>query len=479
MSVYFSCPHCQKKVKAPARAQAADTLCPYCGQTVRAPAVGLYPGVVIDSMRIERRLGQGSMGEVFLATHLTLNRRVALKVLNRAYTETPEAIERFRKEVRLQAKLAHPNLVTAYTAGSTQDIHYLAMAYVAGETMYHRVKRKGPLEEEEALSVALCVARALRHAWERHHILHRDIKPANIMVDDDGEIKLTDMGLSKSLLEDGEATQTGLLIGTPHYMSPEQVRGEALTDARADIYGLGATLYHMLCGEPPFPLDNVRDILRAHLNKPPPSPRARRPDITEATDRLVRWMLSKSPLQRPADWGVVEAEIEGILQRHFPTVDTQVRATTGETTAPMPVATPGTSPARTGRGGYLLAALVVVALSAYGLWIQGQSRAGATPTPPAQKAEPTVAPTPIEPPREEVAPPPEELPPRVRMARSHLPGPMRDIMLELDRAAAPLIKGRRWAEAAAIYRDYDGPMARETERPRMKTAARLERGGEP
>lgn len=466
MSVRFSCPHCRHDVEVPPRLTARDQACPACGRTIRAPASGLYPGVVIDSMRIDRRLGRGSMGEVYLATHLNLDRKVALKVLSPNFTGNREAVERFMKEVRNLAKLTHPNLVTAYTAGTCEDIRYLAMSYVAGETMHDRIRRKGPLPEEEALSVVLCVARALHYAWDRHHILHRDVKPANIMVDDDGEIKLTDLGLSKSLLEEGEATQSGLLIGTPHYMSPEQVRSEPVTDVRTDIYGLGATLHHMLCGTPPFPLENVRDILRGHLSTPPPSVREKRPGITAATAKLVSWMMAKEVEKRPASWSVVETELESILQQHFPMTDTQT-AVGSATQAAETVVAEAPSPRSLG--------LVLVAVASVVLAAGAMFYVLRPPHPAVVNASPAV-PVVAESLVVQADPEPAgavELPPRVRALRAHLSPRIREVMLKLDRDVIPLVQQRRWTEAAAVYRNYRGPLARETERLRAATADRL------
>ena len=470
VSTHFFCPHCQQKMSIPPRLTAVDVPCPTCRRTIRAPASGIYPGLVIDSMRIERRLGRGSMGEVYLATHQTLNRRVAFKVLSPAFTGNRDAVERFMREVRHLAKLTHPNLVTAYTAGSSGDIHYLAMAYVAGETMHSRIQRKGPLGEEDALSVALCVARALRHAWERHHILHRDVKPANIMVDDDGEIKLTDLGLSKSLLEEGEATQSGLLIGTPHYMSPEQAQGIPVTDVRTDIYGLGATLYHLLCGGPPFPAETVREILSGHRSAPPPSVLAKQPALSAATDRLVRWMMAKDAAKRPADWTVVERELETILQKNFPLSGPATGPTRLKMDPPPAPAAPAASPLPPAKSNWLGGFLLLGGLAAGGAMMllghlnstqpEPLKPAPANPSPTITNAPPA-APTNTVPPA------------RPKDGRAHLPPPVRDVMIKLDRAAAPHIKARRWREAAAVYTSYSGPYAKESERPRRNTAERL------
>lgn len=396
------------------------------------------------------------MGEVYLATHTTLNRRVAFKVLNPAFTGNREAVDRFMREVRLLAKLAHPNLVTAYTAGSFGDIHYLAMSYVAGETMHSRIQRKGPLGEEEALSVALCVARALHHAWDRHNILHRDVKPSNIMVDDDGEIKLTDLGLSKSLLEEGDSTQSGLLIGTPHYMSPEQAQGHPATDVRTDIYGLGATLYHMLCGAPPFPSDNVREILRGHVKAPPPSIRAHRPEISADTDKLALWMMSKNVANRPADWKMVETELESILQKHFPLHGQQQDRVTTNHEIPAPK-----EKSFRGIAGLLLLAGLCVGAAMFCM-NKNAKPVPATSQPQVSATSTNVANT--QNPAKLVFP---------NFNRLFLPEPLRETMFKLDRRAETLARQNKWGEAAKVYADYRGPLAHETERPRRIAAERI------
>ncbi|MEO8699172.1 MAG: protein kinase [Kofleriaceae bacterium] len=235
------------------------------GDLPRLP-VGLPAGKQLGHFRIERPLGAGGMGEVYLATDLALDRPVAIKVLPELIAHDPKRRDRMIREARAQARVAHPNVGHMYFIGEADDRLYFAMEYVAGQTLADRVA-DGPLPVDDALAVIRGAVLGLREA-QRSGFTHRDVKPSNLMIDGHGIVKVLDFGLAAGS-EGGEAddplrpvAQTSL-AGTPLYMAPEQARGEAV-DFRSDIYALGATLYHLIAGKPPFYADSVDQLVSMH-----------------------------------------------------------------------------------------------------------------------------------------------------------------------------------------------------------------------
>ncbi|MBN2449656.1 MAG: protein kinase, partial [Lentisphaeria bacterium] len=223
----FACPSCGSRIEADASVSGRQSNCPQCGGMVAVPEARVDCGATLAGFRLESRLGKGGMGEVFLARQLSVERRVAVKVLPPGFATNGEAVHRFLHEGKLAAKLDHHHIVTVFEAGEDNGNFYLAMAYVEGESLDRRLKREGPLPEVEALRVVRAMADALAYAWDEFQLLHRDIKPANIMVDRRGRPFLMDLGLAKSLGEDSGMTLSGTVLGTPHYMSPEQALGSS------------------------------------------------------------------------------------------------------------------------------------------------------------------------------------------------------------------------------------------------------------
>ncbi|MCY3020686.1 MAG: serine/threonine-protein kinase, partial [Planctomycetota bacterium] len=216
----------------------------------------------LGNYKLLRKLGEGGMGAVYLAEDTLVQRKVALKVLGKRYAGDAAFLKRFRREAQATGKLNHVNIVSAYTVGEDFGHHYYAMEYCEGETLSATLMRQHFLPWDRALEIVAQVARGLQHAHE-HGFIHRDIKPANIIIAADGVAKILDLGLSKSIV-DGEqsfATQTGVALGTPHYLAPEQARGDKHLDGRADIYSLGATLYHLVTGQTPFEGDTGAAIM--------------------------------------------------------------------------------------------------------------------------------------------------------------------------------------------------------------------------
>ena len=251
----------------------------------------------IGGFEIISRLGRGGMGAVYKARQVSMDRLVALKVLPPALAKDQNFLERFFREARAVAKLNHPNIVQGIDVGSADKYYYFAMEYVEGETVQSLISRDGAMPERKALEIVLQVAHALHHA-HRHNMVHRDVKPDNIMVTPAGVAKLCDLGLAKSLAGDSAMTQTGLAVGTPHYISPEQARGDQDVDIRADIYSLGATLYHMVIGRTPFSGSTAAVVMTKHLNEAVPDPRTIRPDLSLGLVRLLARMMAKERSDR-------------------------------------------------------------------------------------------------------------------------------------------------------------------------------------
>jgi len=287
----------------------------------------LAPGDQLGDFQIEEYLGAGGMGEVFLARQMSLRRLVAIKVLPVYMTADSQTVCRFFHEVRLTARLEHPNLVTALHAGEDRDLHYLVLTYVAGETVHALIKRRRLLPEDQALQICREVAQALRYAWDRHQLIHRDIKPGNIMVTRAGEVKLLDFGLATAagLAYPGDQR---LVFGTPYFMSPEQTYAGQELDFRSDLYALGVTLYNMLVGDRPYRSTSSNDVMLMHRNAPVPDVRAANPSVSAATAALVSRLMAKSPADRPSSWQeaiAIMANLEAVAKARAQVVPTVVK----------------------------------------------------------------------------------------------------------------------------------------------------------
>jgi len=256
-----------------------------------------FKSAIADRYVIEREIGRGGMATVYLARDLKNDRRVAIKLLRQELIGVVGP-ERFQREVAIVAKLNHTNIVPLHEAGEAGGFLYYVMPYVEGESLRQRLEREGPLPIEEALSITHEIADALAYAHERG-IVHRDIKPANILLAA-GHAVVSDFGIARAIAGTGEKrlTETGLAIGTPGYMSPEQALGESRIDARSDLYSLACLLYEMLAGEPPYSGPSAQAIIAKQLSVPPPSLRTLRDEVPPALDRSVRRALAKVPADR-------------------------------------------------------------------------------------------------------------------------------------------------------------------------------------
>jgi len=267
------------------------------------PASGLLPaGHRLGGYELRTLLGSGAMADVYLGLQTSLGRKVAVKVLRetgRGHRDT--SVERFMQEARAAASLVHGNIVQIYEVGCVDDVHFIAEEYVAGPTLKQWLHERGTLSPQQAVSVLEQVAAALDRAWKQK-IVHRDIKPENLLVTPAGEVKVADFGLARITLsgEGLDLTHEGTTLGTPLYMSPEQVEGHEL-DSRSDLYSLGATLYHLIAGRPPFDTGSPLSVALAHVRETPRPLQQLRPEFPEVLTGLIDRLLAKDPAARYAD----------------------------------------------------------------------------------------------------------------------------------------------------------------------------------
>lgn len=254
--------------------------------------------VQLGDFKLLKKLGQGGMGEVYLASQVSLDRQVALKILSKEMAKKPGFVERFVREARAMARIDHPNAVKVYAADSDKGLHYVGIEYIDGQSMQDWIDQLGTLNVGDALNVTLACADALQHAHELN-LIHRDIKPDNILVTKKGVVKVADFGLAKALDdEDMSMTQSGTGLGTPLYMPPEQARDAKNVDHRTDIYALGCTLYYFLTGKLPFTGDSVLKLIVAKEKGQYPAARSLNSKVPEKLSLMIDKMIQKDPKHR-------------------------------------------------------------------------------------------------------------------------------------------------------------------------------------
>lgn len=323
--------------------------------------------------KITEKLGEGGMAVVYKGYQQSLNRYVAIKVLRQELAQDEEFVARFRREALAVADLSHPNILHVYDAGFVQGMYYIVMAYVDGGSLRDLVCQ-GPLETDYALSIAAQVADALHHAHQRG-VVHRDVKPNNILLSRDGRPLLSDFGIAKALHESSGLTRTGMSIGTPEYMAPEQIQGQKV-DGRTDIYALGIVLYEMLVGWSPFSSTTPVAALYKQVNEPPPPLRQANINIPPWLEAVVNRALAKSPQER---YQQASDFAEALRQRRMPE----------RTPVPIRTATPTKVPRIEPEGKkprkavpVLIAAIVILILALVAVAVVLLSGQGPTPTGP-------------------------------------------------------------------------------------------------
>src|SRR5437588_11833824 len=250
------------------------------------------------------------MSSVYRAHDRLLERHVALKILHAQYTGDDEFVERFKREARSVAQLSHPNIVTVIDRGEDSGRQFIVFEYIDGENLKELVVRQGRLWVRDALQLAIQVARGLAFAHE-HGVVHRDVKPQNVLLNGDGQAKVTDFGIARTLTVDG-VTQTGTVLGTSNYIAPEQASGQPV-DAQTDVYSLGVVLYELLAGDVPFPGENFVSVAMKHVNEPPPNLLDVRRDVPLRVAAAVDRALEKDPSQRFPSMDAFAAELEACL----------------------------------------------------------------------------------------------------------------------------------------------------------------------
>ncbi|MFO7572008.1 MAG: Stk1 family PASTA domain-containing Ser/Thr kinase [Gaiellaceae bacterium] len=273
--------------------------------------------------RMVRKLGGGGMADVYLAEDQELGRRVAVKILHERYANDEQFVERFRREATHAAGLSHPNIVSIFDRGETNGSYFIVMEYVEGKTLKELVRSRGPCPPQVAIAYTRQILSALRYA-HRHGVIHRDIKPHNVIVDPEGQVKVTDFGIARAGAS--QMTEEGAIIGTAQYLSPEQARG-APVDQTSDLYSCGIVLFELLTGDPPFTGETPVEIAMKHLSETPRAPSELRPDVPRDLDLVTLRALAKEPADRYQSAAAMDADLETVAAGGHVPGDTAEAAT--------------------------------------------------------------------------------------------------------------------------------------------------------
>ena len=446
------CPVCSAEYRDDVR------FCPRDGQTLRSsgPTHDLVGQVLADRYHIMKKLGEGGMGQVYLAEHVKMGRRSAIKVMNPSMVHDPEAVARFNREAANASRISDSHVCAIYDFGETADgLIYLAMEFVEGEPLTELLTREGALSVARAADICIQVAAALQAAHDLG-IVHRDLKPDNIMLtrsrDGADAVKVVDFGLAKVVGGEGggqKVTRTGLVVGTPEFLSPEQLSGDKL-DGRSDVYSLGLVLFNMLTGTLPFPADSVQEAMIKRLTDEPAELIEVRPDLhfPPGLQQTLDTALARSPVDRyqsAAKFAHDLASIVGLSRADAGAALPSTLADADDKTEPI-----GPVRARK-RSRVPIVAGVIVALGAAGAVVTiGRTVKQTSSVPPADTARQIVAPRPADTAvaRAPVAPPPRREPvkrppatparPRIDVARAR--DLLDDLLIKLNPLNAAMVR---------------------------------------
>lgn len=347
------CPHCTTKYRVEAASDGARFKCKRCLKDIvvnthtetKEEKYELRPGDELGKYIIIEKIGQGGMGTVYKAKSKTSDRHVAVKTLmsDKSTARNDEKVRRFLREARLAAALVHEHIVRTWAVVEKGGYYHIVLEYLAEGTVKTYMQEKGTFSEKKTIEISKACCKALIEA-AKLHVVHRDIKPDNIMLDDSGGVKLADLGLATQSREsfdehsttasfaannfdslaDTESTELSLTMsnvamGTPAYMAPEQAADSRNVDGRADIYSMGATMYHMLCGEPPYMAKKLQEVLMMHRNDPIPDPREMHEGLSAHMARIIMKCLAKKPADRFQSPNELLEELEIAAREFIPT----------------------------------------------------------------------------------------------------------------------------------------------------------------
>jgi serine/threonine-protein kinase len=315
MIIPYPCPDCGKEIKGKYTLNSTSATCSECSKESKIPFEGIVSGMTLgNGYRIEKKLDDQSQAKHYLAYQESMDRKVTLKVLPPEYGEDEEEFKRFQREIKLAAALNHPHILSAFGAGQDAGISFLIRQYKEGQTFEEYCLKNERMEERKLLKCLIPIADALNKAWTEEKILHRNLKPENILLGDDGSAMLADLGIAKSMKVDADITTAGFTVGTPEYMSPEQVQGKQDLDCRSDIYSFCLLLYRMLTGEVPFADPSPLMVMQKQMNDVPTPAQFKNKDVSTNCSTLIDKGLKKKPEERFQDWDEFLAALKATLK---------------------------------------------------------------------------------------------------------------------------------------------------------------------
>jgi serine/threonine-protein kinase len=359
MIVTFDCPSCGASIEAELKGLKRRLVnCPSCEKGVQVPDdVGVGPGVVIgNGYRLQEKVGDSHVGEIYLATQEEEDSIVRVEILTGDMTDDEEAVTRFLQEVELLSSLKHPNLLGAIEAGQDNETYFLVTAHEPGMVSLEQYLRENsPLDAADAMRFMTSIAEVLQYTWSERKILHRDVKPQNIFITEDGQAKLSGFTIAKS--SEGQSmglTGVGFTIGTPEYMSPEQIQASEDLDWRSDLYALGVVAYECVCGELPFVENAPILLMQKHMDETPVSPSEKNGVAKPVSDVIDKFLL-KVPTERGDSWEAVITDLNAVASGGAAAAAAAAAASGGgaepEANAPAAAASGGATADADGGGG--------------------------------------------------------------------------------------------------------------------------------